>query len=290
VETPEFLNEKGWLFPSSAYLKCIKKERVERTASADAITARNLLYSLKKVSLGVSPYHYRFFCLWQLLGLYARNCKVEYTGLQNIKQDIPKVFVMKHRGFADITLHGFGYAWATSGLPLIDYNPFENLLKTREVIAKGKPSRFLMKEDLLSLPIGYHLVVNGGIPILQDHETKTLNNPGYDMNDPKVQKKIKKMSTWFSFKNSYREILNVLNNNDSIMIYGEATRVSGDKMGHLSTKFLKRLSKVKNVEFIPVGSIWTDTTKKINYGAACEIEALRDNIAELSDISKEDYL
>ena len=289
MNTEIFSKEKRWFLPSLSFISELKKERKERANSSDLVKARNLAFRVKDVSLGCSSLHYRFFCLWQLNLLYARNCTVTYKGLENIPQDNPCVFVMKHRGFADITLHGFGYAWATSGMSF-NNNPFKSNNAMREIIHKGKTTRFLMKEDLLSLPIGHHLVLNGGIPILQDHETKTLNNPGYDANSEKVQNKIKKMSTWFSFKNSYREILNVLKDNNSLMIYGEATRVSGNKMGHLSTKFLSRLGKVKNTSFIPVGSSWTENEKTISYGKACEIDQLRDEIAKLSNITKDDYL
>jgi 1-acyl-sn-glycerol-3-phosphate acyltransferase len=289
VNTELFTKEKRWLIPSFNYIRELKKERKDRSTNGDLLKARDLAFRTQSVSLGCSPLHYKFFCLWQLNLLYARNCSIIYKGLENIPQGCPSIFVMKHRGFADITLHGFGYAWATSGLPY-DNNPFKSNDAMREVIDKGKSTRFLMKEDLLSLPIGHHLVLNGGIPILQDHETKALNNPGYDVNAEKVQKKIKEMSTWFSFKNSYREILNLLKANESIMIYGEATRVPGNKMGHLSTKFLNRLSKVKNTSFIPVGSTWNKNEKTIAYGKACQIDELRDSIASLSNLTKNDYI
>lgn len=266
-------------------------ERKERYQLESNTFGKTLSGKKESVSLGCSPFHFRFFCFWQLKALYAWNSEIIYEGLQHIPKDRACIFVMKHRGYSDITLHGFGNAWATSDET---YNETQNKLpenvKIRKILSEGKMCRFLMKEDLLSLPIGAHLVINGGIPILQDHETKALNNPEYNPDDPSVKDKIKKMSTWFSFKDSYREILDSLKQSQSIMIYGEATRVAGNKMGHLSLKFLKRLTKNDDTCFIPVGSTWKGKQKIIRYGLPCELDQLRDHIAELSEIPKSNYI
>lgn len=282
----------SYYYPNSSTISALKRERDERQKGTNLVKARTLIGICRKLTLGLSPIHYRFFCSWQLALFYKGKDKLVYTGLEHLQSKAPKVFIMKHRSYADITLHGMGYLWASSGLYLD--REFESLWEEKkpvlEITESGKPCRFIMKEDLLTLPIGFHLVMNGGIPVLQDLETKALNQPDFDPESEKVVLQREKMASWFSFKDSYREVLNELNGGGSIMIYGEATRVSGNKMGHIALKFLKRLSKVKDIEFIPVGSVWRNGEKRINYGKACDIENLREEMANLSGIPKEQYL
>jgi 1-acyl-sn-glycerol-3-phosphate acyltransferase len=282
--------EQGWYGWSS--LAPILKERRERLTDAAKVRGRSLLGICRRVTLGVSPQHYRFFCALQLQKTCVNKWSLRYKGLENIPSDRPVLFVMKHRGFSDITLHGFGYAWATSGLYRDRYGEsiWEDRSALEKILSVGKSCRFVMKEDLLSLPIGLHLVLNGAIPVPQDLETKALNTPGFDPKDPKVLAQQKKMSSWFTFKDSYREILETLKGSGGVMIYGEATRVEGHKMGHLSLKMIQRLAKVPNTQLIPVGTQLNDDGMTVSYGPACTLDDLRDRMAELSDISKDQYL
>ena len=282
--------EQGWYGWSS--LSPILKERGERLTSTAKVRGRSLLGFCRRTTLGVSPKHYRFFCALQLLKTCVNKWPLRYEGLENIPTDRPVLFVMKHRGFSDITLHGFGYAWATSGLFRERFSEaiWEDRSALERILSVGKSCRFVMKEDLLNLPIGLHLVVNGGIPVPQDLETKALNTPGFDPKDPKVLEQQKKMSSWFNFKDSYREILETLKGGGGVMIYGEATRVEGHRMGHLSLKMISRLAKVPDTQLIPVGTKYNDQGMTVSYGPACALEDLRDRIAELSDIPKDQYL
>lgn len=276
--------------PSFSLLKVLLRERAERFAD-QKVKARCLLGFTRWTSLGCSPQHYSTACFHQLKRTCLAKFQVEYEGLQNIPVDEPALFVMKHRGFTDITLHGFAYAWATSGLHL-DRGP--SLLgddpAMKEVISKGRSCRFVMKEDLLSLPIGLHLVINGGIPVPQDLETKALNTPGFDPKAPEVIAKTEKMAKWFSFKDSFREITTTLKLGGGVMIYGEATRVAGDRMGHLSQRMLERLARSSKAALIPVGTQLEGKALRVRYGAPSSIDGLRDAIAELSGISKDAYI
>lgn len=197
---------------------------------------------------------------------------------------------MKHRGFADISLHGMGNLWATSGLST-DL-PSDLLWQDKEalldIVSQGELCRFIMKDELLNLPLGLHLVLNGGIPVPQDLETKAKNTEGFNPEDPKVLARQKEFTSWFNFKDSFREILQTLKSNGSIMIYGEATRVHGDKMGHLSLKLIKKLSR--GVTVIPVGSVFKDQHMSINYGTPTELDDLRYAIADLSEIHKSQFI
>ena len=291
--TPELGHEEKVSSPVLAtqvpIFKSILAERRERLGG-HGVRARCLLGYTRKVNLGCSPLLYRVSCRYQLLRMCLNKWNLTYEGLEHIDKNKPSLFVMKHRGFSDITLHGFAYAWATSGLSLDNPSPWTSAKTLIEILNAGKTSRFIMKEDLLSLPIGLHLVLNGGIPVPQDLETKALNQPGFDPKDPKVLEQQKKMSSWFNFKDSYREILSTLKTNGSVMIYGEATRVHGDHMGHLSLKMIERLCAVPNTQLIPVGSSLRDGTMTVRYGAPCSSVDLRDNIARLSEIPPERYL
>lgn len=287
VPTPPS-TQRGWYGLGS--LKPILQERALRIQSEQGVKGRSLLGLTRRISLGVSPNHYRYFCALQLHKTCLNKWALQYKGLENIPRDRPVLFVMKHRGFSDITLHGFGYAWASSGLHLSEAKPWEKNELTEDILSAGKMCRFVMKEDLLNLPIGIHLVFNGGIPVPQDLETKALNTPGFDPKDPNVLAQQKKMSSWFNFKDSYREILNTLKDNNAVMIYGEATRVAGDQMGHLSLKMIQRLAKVPKTQLIPVGTTLDAQGMCVSYGAPCALEELRDQIAKLSNIPKDRYL
>jgi 1-acyl-sn-glycerol-3-phosphate acyltransferase len=270
------------------------KERPNRFDANGNTHAKTLLGQKRPLSLGVSLEHYRFFCGHQLRRTCLSKWTLSYHGLQHIPVDEPVLFVMKHRGFTDITLHGFGYAWATSGVttninsetdrPWLHQETFHHILQS------GQPCRFVMKEDLLTLPIGAHLVINGGIPVPQDLETKAKNTPGFDPEAPEVLAHQESMSSWFSFKDSYREIVSTLKNKGAVMIYGEATRVDGNQMGHLSLNMIERLSRSKGTHIIPVGTRLLNGGMEVHYGPACEAGQLRDHIAELSGISKDNYL
>jgi 1-acyl-sn-glycerol-3-phosphate acyltransferase len=268
----------------------ILRDRQLRLTPDGSVLARCLLGFRRRVNLDVSAAMYRVACEQQLKYLCLNKWDLRFEGIEHIDKDSPSLFVMKHRGFADITLHGFGYMWGTSGLHLEQPTPWQNPKMMSEILLAGKSSRFVMKEDLLALPIGLHLVMNGGIPVPQDLETKALNNPGFDPKDPKVLAQQKKMSTWFNFKDSYREIINTLKNNGSVMIYGEATRVSGDRMGHLSLRMIERLCKAPRTRLIPVGTSLTDGVMTVRYGEPCGMNDLRDRIAELSKIPKSNYI
>jgi 1-acyl-sn-glycerol-3-phosphate acyltransferase len=286
----EKLPETGWYGLKS--FSPILEERSQRIVPEGKVTGRSLLGLPRKVSLGVSPHHYRFFCALQLQKTCLNKWPLRYEGLDNIPVDRPCLFVMKHRGFSDITLHGFGYAWATSKLYGDAYGSsiWENPQALEEILSVGKSCRFVMKDALLNLPIGLHLVINGGIPVPQDLETKALNTPGFDAKDPKALSEQKKLGQWFNFKDSYREILETLKGGGGVMIYGEATRVQGDQMGHLSLKMIQRLARVPNTALVPVGSKLEDGSMVVSYGEACELDQLRDNIAQLSGINKDQYL
>jgi 1-acyl-sn-glycerol-3-phosphate acyltransferase len=269
----------------------ILRERSERLGKGSTL-ARCLLGFTRRVSLGVSPALYRMSCVQQ----FYRTCQsygpVVYEGLENIPLDRPCLFVMKHRGFSDITMHGMGYALATSGS--VDDLVFPDCWSSKtEIVERVKDARlcrFVMKEDLLSLPIGLHLVLNGGIPVPQDLETKAKNTPGFDPKAPKVLEQQKKMSGWFNFKDSFREITNTLKGGDAVMIYGEATRVSGEKMGHLSERMIQRLAKSNQAALIPVGSEIKDGEIFVRYGQDTEMDELRESIARLSGIPLENFL
>ncbi|MBF0198679.1 MAG: hypothetical protein HQL32_13265 [Planctomycetes bacterium] len=289
----EFTQLKYPFIPTLKLFKELKEERAERlNSSANKLKARTLLFGTSSLSLGCSPLHYRYYCLCQLLHLYARKFPIAYEGLSNIPNDGKIIFVMKHRSFSDITLHGFGYAWASSGLHLdqtIDQLK-ANIPLMKEILNKGQSCRFVMKEDLLNLPIGFHLVMNGGIPVHQDLETKAKNQKDFDPKCPKVLKKRDAMSKWFSFKDSYKEVMNELKGGGAIMIYGEATRVEGDQMGHLSEKFLSRLVRIPGAKIIPVGSRVENKKMIISYGPQCEIDDLRTQIATLSGIKESHFI
>lgn len=249
-----------------------------------------MYYEYAYTTHGISDIHYRFYARLQFLHLYQRKWDITYTGLDHIPKDKPVLYVMKHRGFADISLHGMGSLWATSNLPN-DLDPsllWRDKEAMLDIISQGSPCRFVMKDELLSLPIGLHLVLNGGIPVPQDLETKAKNTPGFDPEDPFVLSRQKEFSTWANFKDSFREILQSLKKQTSIMIYGEATRVSGDQMGHLSLKLIQKLSR--GIEIIPVGSVFKNQTMSLNYGPPCKLDELRDTIADLSEIPKSQYI
>jgi len=224
------------------------------------------------------------------MALYQRKWNIRFEGLHNISKHEPCLFVMKHRGYSDITLHGIGNLWATSTVPLdtealaLWHNP-ELLL---DVIHTGNLCRFIMKDELLMLPIGLHLVLNGGIPVPQDLETKARNNPSFDAHNPKALARQMELSKWFNFKDSFREILTSLKQKQSVMIYGEATRVVGNQMGHLSLKLIQKLAK--GVALIPIGSVLKGQNLTLRYGPATTTEDLRDAIAELSEIPKHQYI
>lgn len=272
-------------------LSKILAERRERIGKGST-KARCLLGFTRKVSLGVASHLYRFSCVQQFYRSCQANGPVHYDGLEKIPLDRPCLFVMKHRGFSDITLHGMGYALATTGE--LEKLKFPECWRNRPAIVermqRAKLCRFVMKEDLLSLPIGLHLVLNGGIPVPQDLETKAKNTPGFDPKDSAVLAHQKAMSSWFNFKDSYREITQNLKEGGAVMIYGEATRVSGEKMGHLSEKMIQRLGRIGNTAIVPVGSQICDGKMVIRYGEPTEVEQLRQKIADLSGIQASDYL
>lgn len=275
---------------SWAVLGQLCQERKQRFSPTAGVRARNLVGIQRQLHLGVSDKHYRFFCGHQLKRTCLSKWELSYHGLNNIPKDDPILFVMKHRGFTDITLHGFGYAWASSSYPIDAPSPWNDTQTLSQVLNTGQACRFVMKEELLCLPIGAHLVLNGGIPVPQDLETKAKNTPGFDPKAPEVLAKQAEMAPWFSFKDSYREIINTLKNNGAVMIYGEATRVDGDRMGHLSLNMIQRLARTKRTQIIPVGTRLDHQKLEVHYGAPCGIDELRDNIASLSGITPEHYL
>lgn len=275
----------GW-----AALGKLWQERKQRFAPSAGVRARTLIGSKRQLHLGVSERHYRFFCGHQLKRTCLSKWELSYHGLKHIPKDSPLLFVMKHRGFTDITLHGFGHAWATSDYPIDGASPWSRPETLNQVLSTGRACRFVMKEELLCLHIGAHLVLNGGIPVPQDLETKAKNTPGFDPSSPEVREKQAQMGPWFSFKDSYREIINTLRSRGSVMIYGEATRVDGDRMGHLSLNMIERLARTKGTLIIPVGTRLNDRSLEVHYDAPCTIDDLRDNIARLSGITTEHYL
>lgn len=279
-------------FPSLSYLGELKREREQRfTEDKPKVTARDVCLRKRQLSLGVSNAHYNFFLLNQFYNLCRGKNDVCFKGLDLVPDNGPLLFVMKHRGFSDITCHGMGHALIRSTIHKARSveEGFTDLRRVRKIVTHAFPSRFIMKEDLLNLPIGVHLVLNGGIPVLQDLETKALNNPGFDPEAKAVLKKRERLSKWFNFKDSYREIMQVLKNNGSIMIYGEATRVHGEKMGHISLKFIERMAK-GNVHLIPVGSRLENKRMTICYGSPCDSADLRSKIAELSGIPDSSFI
>ena len=269
----------------------ILRERRERLGKGNT-KARCLLGFTRRVTLGVSPRHYRFSCVKQFYSSCQGNGPVHYEGLENIPLDRPCLFVMKHRGFSDITLHGMGYALATSGE--ISKLKFPDLWENKQGISQrletARLCRFVMKEELLSLPIGLHLVMNGGIPVPQDLQTKARNTPGFNPKAPDVLEQQKRMASWFNFKDSFREISTSLKEGGAVMIYGEATRVSGEKMGHLSEKMIQRLAKNHDAAVIPVGTEVLKGNMVVRYGPVTGMEDLRSTIATLSGIKKDNYL
>jgi len=269
----------------------ILRERAERLGKGPVL-ARSLLGLTRRVTLGVSPNLYWFSCVRQFYWTCQGHGPVHYEGLGNIPADRPCLFVMKHRGFSDITLHGVGFALATSGQSegLRFPECWSNRPGIVELLGRGKLCRFVMKEDLLSHPIGLHLVLNGGIPVPQDLETKAKNTLGFDPSSEEVLKHQKKMAGWFNFKESFREITTTLKDGGAVMIYGEATRVSGDKMGHLSEKMIQRLAKNPGVALIPVGSQVQEGRMVVRYGRETDVSSLRAVIAELSGITQENFL
>lgn len=278
--------------PSLAGFQQLLTERKERThiQSRPWVKAKNLFFEDAYLTHGVSEFHYRFYARCQFLNLYQKKWKISFRGLENIPKDEAVLYVMKHRGYSDITLHGIGSLWATSQVSIDTpcqqlWNDPELLL---DVISSGQICRFVMKDELLCLPIGFHLVMNGGIPVPQDLETKARNSKNFNADNPKALARQKELGTWFQFKDSFREILGSLKKQQSMMIYGEATRVHGDKMGHLSTKLIQKLSR--GVKIIPVGSVLKGRELTLNYGPETPIEQLRDTIAELSEIPRHNYI
>ena len=280
------------ILPNLAGFQQLCKERQERFKFNDApwVKTKDMTFRERYLSHGVSEFHYRFFARLQFLKLYASKWNISYEGLDHIPKNEAVLFVMKHRGYADISLHGMGNLWATSNVDnhLKSSHLWTNSNQLLDVISTGDICRFVMKDDLLCLPIGCHLVMNGGIPVPQDLETKARNTLNFEADDPKALAKQKELSSWFNFKDSFREIISSLKKNKSIMIYGEATRVRGDKMGHLSLKLIKKLSR--GIKIIPVGSVQKENQMIIRYGATTDLDSLRESIAQLSEIPKEHFL
>jgi 1-acyl-sn-glycerol-3-phosphate acyltransferase len=278
--------------PSLAGLQQLLAERHERRTlnGRPWIKTKNLLFQDAYISHGVSEFHYRFYARLQFLNLYQKKWDIRFEGLEHIPKNEAVLYVMKHRGYADITLHGIGSLWATSQVPL--NTPEKHLWQNPELfldlISSGQICRFVMKDELLCLPIGYHLVINGGIPVPQDLETKAKNSTNFKADDPKALARQKELGQWFHFKDSFREILSSLKKQQSMMIYGEATRVHGDQMGHLSTKLIQKLSRATKI--IPVGSVLKGRELTLKYGPVTQLEQLRDTIAELSEIPPNRYI
>lgn len=287
------IDEKRLWWPSPAYRRDILAERRERlAATALPVTARDLLLRRRRVSLGLSPQLYRWSLVSHFLGHFSGGHRLETEGLSNVPTAGPWVFVMKHRMWADIAMHSASFTWRTSGLhkDLPSWELASDHRRFREITAAGSYCHFVMKEDLLTLPIGLHIVLNGGIPVLQDLETKTKNSPGFDPASPAVLRQRERMARWYQFKDSYREIRNVLSGGGAIMIYGEATRMGGERMGHISTRFLERLGQIEGVKYIPVGSRVEGRTYRLAYGEPCAVAELRDAIAGLSGIPESGYV
>lgn len=278
--------------PSCHGFQQLLTERKERREinGRPCIKAKNLYFEDAYLTHGVSEFHYRFYARFQFQNLYKKKWDIRFEGLENIPKDQAVLYVMKHRGYADITLHGIGSLWATSSVP-VD-TPAHQIWQDPEllldIISSGDICRFVMKDELLSLPIGFHLVMNGGIPVPQDLETKAMNSPNFKADDPKALARQKELATWFHFKDSFREILSSLKKQQSMMIYGEATRVHGDQMGHLSTKLIQKLSRGVNI--IPVGSVLKGRELILRYGTETPLDQLRDTIADLSEIPKSNYI
>lgn len=293
-EVHSLLKRQGRIpVPGYEYWRELLRERAERISpdSDNGVKARSVIGRFCRVSFGISPYHYRFFLLNQAR-YYLWKFRVRIEGWQNIPQEGPLVYVMKHRHFADITLHALGHG--LSSIPLCEPGKEQSVLynfdRLRALAGQSALCRFVMKNELLDLPIGVHLTLNGGIPFVQDLETKAKNTPGFDPEDPKVKERQERLSKYASFKDGYRELLSWLKNGGCVAIYGESTRVKDNKMGHLSMRLFEKLQRTPGLQFVPVGTEINGIHYTLRYGSPCGLEELRTKVGQLSGIDEKDFL
>ncbi len=282
--------EKYIHWPSAAYRQLMRDSWLERmNANRRLVTARKLPWGKVRLGLGVSESYYRFYFMHHFIGVYGRFMNLSVEGVDQVPLSGPRVYVMKHRKWCDITFHGVGHALITSGLKPPDIIDPRDHATWRRQAALTETCRFVMKGELLTLPVGAHMLMNGAIPITQDMEIKKRNTPGYEPSAKEVRL-AESLKKWYSFMDSYREITDTLKSGKSIIIYGESTRVKDGKMGHLSTAFLKKLERIPGCQFIPVGTSIQGRNYQLRYGPPCKVEELREHVANLSHIDQSDWL
>ncbi|MBF0245156.1 MAG: hypothetical protein HQL31_07765, partial [Planctomycetes bacterium] len=114
---------------------------------------------------------------------------------------------------------------------------------------------------------------------------KALNKPGFDPHSKAVLREKEKYASWFSFKDSFREVREELSRGGNIVFYGEGTRMPVDRMGQISQRFLTRLEDIPEIKFIPVGTYIRGRRQTVSYGPPCPVAELYRTIAGLSEIT-----
>ncbi|MBF0245157.1 MAG: hypothetical protein HQL31_07770, partial [Planctomycetes bacterium] len=155
-----FAGEKRVYLPSRQFFKILRSEvQQKRLAQGRSVKARGILLGVHRLSLGASPAYCLYSAALQYFGIYGRLRQLELKGLESVPRKGPKVYVMKHSGFSDITFHGLAHAFISSGVGMD--MPLPELLRDtatiRRAFARMSFCRFIFKENLLGSPLGAHI-------------------------------------------------------------------------------------------------------------------------------------